>query len=303
MCSNGVINGLIPFASMLLQLSRFPRLHFRKFACTILAGLLIGLGMLYPQYLAYVEYCIEKAPSLQIDDGSPPVPSPDWCHYRLPFIYAHVQSRYWNVGFLRYWLLSNVGLFAIAAPTLVLLSASAIDALRGKLYSTRLETGNNISFVKGASGRRPGLIRTVSDHVTTMIRKITDDSRSNTAFAPATFALSQLLLAFLALTTFHVQIITRLASGSPLWYLWLGGLVADSAATGLARMPTDLKKTNRVHLEAKTESDEDTDSSDDERDIEERDGRPSTASEKFVRYMVCYGLVQGALFAAFLPPA
>lgn len=34
-------------------------------------------------------------------------------------------------------------------------------------------------------------------------------------------ALPQFLLAILALLSYHVQIITRLASGYPVWYIWL----------------------------------------------------------------------------------
>lgn len=34
-------------------------------------------------------------------------------------------------------------------------------------------------------------------------------------------ALPQLALAVLGLTSYHVQIITRLSSGYPLWYIWL----------------------------------------------------------------------------------
>jgi GPI mannosyltransferase 2 len=30
-----------------------------------------------------------------------------------------------------------------------------------------------------------------------------------------------MILAILALTTYHVQIITRISSGYPLWYIWL----------------------------------------------------------------------------------
>jgi GPI mannosyltransferase 2 len=38
-------------------------------------------------------------------------------------------------------------------------------------------------------------------------------------------ALPQLVLAILALTSYHVQIITRLASGYPIWYIWLAKLL------------------------------------------------------------------------------
>lgn len=40
-------------------------------------------------------------------------------------------------------------------------------------------------------------------------------------------ATAQVLLAFLALTSYHVQIITRLSSGYPLWYLWLARRLFD----------------------------------------------------------------------------
>lgn len=41
-------------------------------------------------------------------------------------------------------------------------------------------------------------------------------------------ALSQVILATLAVTTYHVQIITRISSGYPLWYFWLASLLGDS---------------------------------------------------------------------------
>jgi phosphatidylinositol glycan class V len=38
-------------------------------------------------------------------------------------------------------------------------------------------------------------------------------------------AAPQLILAILAVTSYHVQVITRLSSGYPLWYIWLAALV------------------------------------------------------------------------------
>lgn len=43
----------------------------------------------------------------------------------------------------------------------------------------------------------------------------------------ASLALPQLVLAVLALTSYHVQIITRISSGYPLWYIWLATKVRD----------------------------------------------------------------------------
>lgn len=41
-------------------------------------------------------------------------------------------------------------------------------------------------------------------------------------------ALPQLVLAVLALTTYHVQIITRISSGYPLWYIWLAAKTQET---------------------------------------------------------------------------
>ena len=43
----------------------------------------------------------------------------------------------------------------------------------------------------------------------------------------AGLALPQLLLAILAFTSYHVQIITRISSGYPLWCIWLASKATD----------------------------------------------------------------------------
>jgi GPI mannosyltransferase 2 len=76
-------------------------------------------------------------------------------------------------------------------------------------------------------------------------------------------SLIQAALGFVTLTTAHVQIITRLASGYPLWYWWLGtALVEKSNSQSWSR-----------------------------------------GAEWTVKWMVIYGSVQAGLFASFLPPA
>lgn len=65
--------------------------------------------------------------------------------------------------------------------------------------------------------RDPGIIRG------TPSPKVTSQQRSS--LAP--IALPQLVLAILALSSYHVQIITRISSGYPLWYIWLAAKVMD----------------------------------------------------------------------------
>ena len=80
-------------------------------------------------------------------------------------------------------------------------------------------------------------------------------------------AIPQGLLAVMAFTVYHVQIITRMSSGYPLWYWYIASLIFSSSPAG---------------------------------------GPPAKGivqPKVLVQGMVLYGLIQGALFASFLPPA
>lgn len=79
-------------------------------------------------------------------------------------------------------------------------------------------------------------------------------------------AVPQMFLAILALTTYHVQVISRLASAYPLWYMWLASIILED---------------RRVLML----------------------GKHWSPAEITVRWMICYALIQGGLFASFLPPA
>lgn len=79
-------------------------------------------------------------------------------------------------------------------------------------------------------------------------------------------ALPQLVLAILALLIYNVQIITRLSSGYPLWYIWLAERVVNSTGFG-------------------------------------QEDKSPFRSKYIVRFMVLYALIQAGLFASFLPPA
>jgi phosphatidylinositol glycan class V len=81
-------------------------------------------------------------------------------------------------------------------------------------------------------------------------------------------AMPQVVLALAAFTTYHVQIINRLSSGYPLWYIWLASIVAAPAEQAQAALIKDRKTVQLM-----------------------------------VRAMAIYAIVQGGLYASFLPPA
>ena len=79
-------------------------------------------------------------------------------------------------------------------------------------------------------------------------------------------ALPQLVLAVMAITSFHVQIVNRIASAYPTWYVMVATWLRDSKIA---------RETNNI----------------------------SQLSQWFVRGIVVYAVIQGMMFANFLPPA
>ncbi|KAL2405727.1 GPI mannosyltransferase 2 [Exophiala dermatitidis] len=192
--SNGILAGM-PFLLEAMQtilaivrrslsFSRISRL-----LTTVLAGLLVAMGIVIPQFIAFREYCSGRS----LGDRRP------WCKLVVPSIFTWVQSHYWNVGLFRYWTLSNLPLFLLAAPTLWLLIYTAVEAVRNP-------------------GDLPWCRPSMSPGTASRYRKRVVMS----------LALPQLALAVLALTSYHVQIITRLSSGYPLWYIWLAAKTHDA---------------------------------------------------------------------------
>lgn len=90
MRSNGLLSGLI----LLYDVARYlpciismrATLHdMRRIVVTCVSGTLVALGFFAPQYMAYVEFCVQN---------TDPVFRP-WCERSVPSIYSWVQSHYW----------------------------------------------------------------------------------------------------------------------------------------------------------------------------------------------------------------
>jgi len=112
-----------------------------------------------------------------------------------------------------------------------------------------------------------------------LLASISDPARPHSESAEKLFthvafqlAIPQIILAALAVTNFHVQIINRISSGCALWYLVLAILVADRESDGPQRGMLALLGGGKRR-------------------------------QTLVRVMVGYAIVQGGLYAAFLPPA
>ncbi|RYP62476.1 hypothetical protein DL771_009720 [Monosporascus sp. 5C6A] len=195
--SNGIFGGL-PFAVELLgELTSSPPTltSVRKRLALVVGGSAVAVGFAVPQIVAYLAFC---SGSPETEEVRP------WCSKTLPNIYSFVQERYWNVGFLRYWMPGNIPLFLLAAPVLYLLIRSGVETLQAPL-----------SVLRNGEAGPPASLAAAERLLRSM-------------------ALSQLVLAVLAITNYHVQIITRLSSGYPLWYFWLAGMLGSPTNSAFA---------------------------------------------------------------------
>lgn len=242
--SNGLLSGAILAWDSIVYLPRLPAIinhrtghELVRLGGILVGGLIIAISYALPQLDAYTEYCT----------GGKTRP---WCENTVPSIYTWVQSRYWGVGFLKYWTLSNSPLFAIAAPMiLVLLGTGGVALYKANL----VDALHKINLRDSSAGSvTPGQV-SVFTHVM------------------ARFAVPQLLLAVLATTSFHVQIINRISTGYPVWYMVLAIAIHS-------RQPDEKPGTGFL-------------------------GWLSANSQWIMRAAVMYALIQGGLYASFLPPA
>ncbi|KAF2765019.1 mannosyltransferase [Teratosphaeria nubilosa] len=196
--SNGLLSG-IPFVwDILVILPRLPQIiqtgekeQLTRLISTLLAGLSLFLAFAFPQFLAYLEYCTEKARP--------------WCTALPPSIYTFVQSHYWNVGLFRYWTLSNLPLFALAFPLGWIIVETAIPCLFQTHHLNRVLNSSTTADQKLQP--YPPIPHTREERVF--------------EYVLPRLALPQVVLVVMAATSFHVQILNRISSGYPVWYFIL----------------------------------------------------------------------------------
>lgn len=72
------------------------------------------------QYYAYTLYCNKMINSVDLHSNNSPS---SWCQSESilpPLHYSHVQSHYWNVGFLQYFQFKQIPNFILASPMILL---------------------------------------------------------------------------------------------------------------------------------------------------------------------------------------
>lgn len=95
----------------------------RLFASAIATGvqvLLVVAPYVFIQVYAYYKFCGEggdSAGDVQVAGLKELHP---WCTWRVPSLYAYIQSEYWGVGAFKYYQLEQIPNFLLAAPALAL---------------------------------------------------------------------------------------------------------------------------------------------------------------------------------------
>jgi phosphatidylinositol glycan class V len=206
--SNGLSYGLLfaveALTCALLTYKKPSLSHLFTLVAPIIGGLAVASGSVIPQAIAWQKFC---------GDG----PLRTWCHHMPPSIYTFVQEHYWydnlsipcrrhhhsgtnkrrcrNQGFLRYWTPNQIPLFLLAGPVLALLIMSGVGILR-----------------------EPASCLSSSLH------------ERHAVFARV-LAVTQLSVAILTITNFHVQMVTRMASGYLVWYWWVASHLLGNKKT------------------------------------------------------------------------
>ncbi|PHH82930.1 hypothetical protein CDD82_4253 [Ophiocordyceps australis] len=195
--SNGLSNGLLFVVGAIECFVSLLRKPSMSRAMALAAPVLGGLCVAAGSFVP--QAVAWKRFCLDLAVGLQPRP---WCSRTVPSIYAFVQSEYWNVGFLKYWTLNQLPLFLLASPMLSILLISGISTLQ--------DTKGAIKWLKPGTGQ---------DYHSFL----------------GTLAAIQTVVALLAVSNFHVQIITRLSSGYPVWYWWVARCLADVHQSRLGR--------------------------------------------------------------------
>jgi len=199
--SNGILLiGYVIYSSLRISSSRNT---FNIYALTLACfTILLCIGIAFPytafQFFGYSLFCTSSqfhnniGPELSTLKTSTFI-TPHWCSNQSPFflhqipsVYAHVQSKYWNIGFMNYWQIKHLGMFILALPILSL-AFGAVSSHSFNMYQL-------IAFIRSSMFLKP-------------VNKVIIDKE-------LPYVLHMLFLSVFAIFFMHVQVATRLLSSS-----------------------------------------------------------------------------------------
>lgn len=200
--SNGILNIGFVVYYLMQEIIYNSRNRFKNILKIVLIPILAVIPLALFNFFIYRSYCISRYTWLHrhpqiikhhaqeegyILSGNRLDGNSLWCDYKIPYFYSYIQSKYWNVGFLKYYQWQQIPNFLLAAPILFFMIGRCWDYTQIFL-SSLLRSQIQIAL------RRYPLIP---------------------------FALHCLFLSVFALLFVHIQVTTRLiCSATPLiyWY-------------------------------------------------------------------------------------
>ena len=228
--SNGALNGLVLAHDFFARVAPAARAEARRRRRTkrLVSGVL-ALGPLLAATVAFAARCVvtlaplfavqlhgyqtycARAPREKGDVSDPPA----WCSRWRPFpnVYAHVQSHYWNVGFLRYYRLKQIPNFLLAAPALAVSANAGLCWWNARARTKTRKRGGKGSDdeaeADGAADGKRGTLREGSEHAWMLSPRV----------RPYLFMWA--VMSVVALLAMHVQVTTRFLSVTPgvYWFL------------------------------------------------------------------------------------
>lgn len=133
--SNGLVNiGFLAchvLVSTLKQIRQANSASFKPWNRAALR-LMVGVIVVFSPFIAFQTFAVWKAcdrdgQQTVCDKGQEQcavsAEPPSWCQYSIPSAYSHIQAKYWQGGFLRYWQLKQIPNFLLAFPALSLTAA------------------------------------------------------------------------------------------------------------------------------------------------------------------------------------
>ncbi|KAJ1815789.1 ER membrane glycoprotein subunit of the GPI transamidase complex-like protein, partial [Coemansia sp. RSA 2598] len=150
-----------------------------------------------------------------------------YCTDSMSTVYGFVQSRYWDVGFLRYYSLQQLPNFLLAAP-MILLSVAGIWSYAAHDLARIASLGwiQRKRKHKHKPGLKPNPNPNPNAEAAPALAPAAPEAYFGRGILPHVYLWAVLLL--VATTSMHVQVITRFFSGLPVVFWFAGHAVASA---------------------------------------------------------------------------